>query len=143
MISVTRAVSIGEDEISIDYVRSGGPGGQNVNKVATAAQLRFDIANSPNLPDDVRKRLVKLGGSRVTSDGVLIIDARRYRTQEKNREDAVNRLIKLIRKAAQKPKPRRKTKPPRQSKEKRLESKRRRSATKEMRKPIKTNAHDS
>lgn len=142
MIRITDGISIGEDEITIDFVRSGGPGGQNVNKVATAAQLRFDAAGSPNLPEDVRKRLISLGGKRVTSDGILVIDARRFRTQEKNRDDAVNRLVELIRKASVRPKTRRKTKPSRQSKEKRLEQKRRRSAIKERRKPVKTDAGD-
>ncbi len=142
MIRISHGISIDEHEISIDYVRSGGPGGQNVNKVATAAQLRFDMANSPNLPEDVRVRLLRLGGRRVSSDGILVIDARRFRTREKNREDAIKRLIELIRKAAVTQKTRHKTKPSRESREKRLEAKRRRGAAKELRKAVKTDGLD-
>jgi ribosome-associated protein len=133
MISVTRSISIHESEIHTDFVRSSGPGGQNVNKVATAVQLRFDVTSSPSLPDDVRQRLIRLAGKRMTTGGVLIIDARRYRTQEQNREDAVNRLVEVIRQAAHKPKIRRATKPTLASKQRRLESKRRHSETKRRR----------
>ena len=111
MIEVTAFVSLDESEIQLDFVRSSGPGGQNVNKVATAAQLRFDVRNSPSLEADVKERLAKLAGSRMTEDGVLIIEARRYRTQEQNRFDAVQRLVTLIQKALVKPKIRRATRP--------------------------------
>lgn len=133
MICVTRTISIDEAEIREEFIRASGPGGQNVNKVATAVQLRFDVTNSASLPDDVRERLIRLAGRRMTGDGVLIIEARRYRTQQRNRQDARDRLIELIRKAVKKPKPRRKTKPTLASKKRRMETKRRRSDTKRTR----------
>ncbi len=133
MIQVTPDIAIYEKEIQLDFIRSSGPGGQNVNKVATAVQLRFDVANSYFLTDEVLQRLISLAGGRMTDKGILIINAQRFRTQGANREDAINRLVELIRKAAQKPAIRRKTKPTRASKEKRLEFKRKRSATKHLR----------
>jgi ribosome-associated protein len=133
MLKVTRSISIDEDEISEVFIRSSGPGGQNVNKVATAVQLRFDVANSPSLPDDVRERLIRLAGKRMTDSGELVIDARQFRTQLKNRADARERLAELIRRAAVRPKPRKRTKPTRASKERRLDGKRRRSQTKKRR----------
>jgi ribosome-associated protein len=136
MIQVTPAISIDESEIQEHFIRASGPGGQNVNKVATAVQLRFNVAGSLSLPHDVRERLVRLAGRRVTEGGILIIEARRFRTQEQNRQDAVNRLIRLIQTAAEKPKPRRKTRPTVASKKRRLDTKHRRSETKSRRRPV-------
>jgi ribosome-associated protein len=136
MIQVNENISLDENEIQEEFVRASGPGGQNVNRVATAVQLRFDIANSASLPEDVRRRLLRLGGSRVTREGILVIDARRFRTQEQNRSDARERLIGLVRKAAEKPKPRHKTKPTAASKRKRIQEKRRRSRIKQQRQPV-------
>jgi ribosome-associated protein len=135
MIKITKNIAINENEIEEQFIRASGPGGQHVNRAATAVQLRFDVANSPSLPDTVRERLVHLAGSRMTEDGVLIVEARRFRTQDRNRQDAINRLVKLIRKAARKPKTRRKTKPTRASKERRLRNKRHRGEIKRMRRP--------
>jgi ribosome-associated protein len=132
-IPITPTLAIDESELEITFVRSSGPGGQNVNKVATAAQLRFDAAHSRSLPDDVRSRLIARAGSRLTRDGELIITARRFRTQERNRADAIARLVEMIRSAATPPKRRRKTKTPRAAKARRVDAKRRRSATKRMR----------
>ncbi|OGW55209.1 MAG: peptide chain release factor I [Nitrospirae bacterium RBG_19FT_COMBO_55_12] len=133
MIPITPTISIGDSEIQLHFVRSSGPGGQNVNKVATAVQLRFDVGNSPSLPGDVRTRLIRLAGRRVTQDGILIIEARQFRTQERNREDAIERLVELIRQATQKPKPRKKTKPSKAAKERRIEGKKQRGVVKKMR----------
>jgi ribosome-associated protein len=132
-IDISPTLSIDESELEITFVRSSGPGGQNVNKVATAAQLRFDAAHARSLPDDVRARLISRAGSRITRDGVLIITARRFRTQERNRADAIERLVEMIRTAATPPKHRRKTKVSRAAKANRVDAKRRRSVTKRLR----------
>ena len=139
MIYITADITIDEREIQEAFIHASGPGGQNVNKVATAVQLRFDVTNSPSLPDDVRERLFRLAGRGITAQGILIIDARRFRTQERNRKDAIQRLVELIRKAAEKPRPRRKTKPTLTSKKRRLETKKYRGQTKRMRRPVKRN----
>jgi len=135
MIHITRTITIDESEIQEYFVRASGPGGQNVNKVATTVQLRFDVANSRSLPEEVRTRLTSLAGNRITEDGILIIDARRFRTQSRNREDAIARLVELIRNAAQRPKIRRKTRPTLASKIRRLESKHRVAESKRLRGP--------
>ena len=134
MLYITPNISIDEREISEEFVRSSGPGGQNVNKVATAVKLRFDVLRSPSLPNEVRNRLIHLAGRKINRKGELIIDARRFRTQEKNRKDAIDRLIGLVRKAVQKPKPRFKTRPTLASREHRLETKHKRSGIKQARK---------
>jgi ribosome-associated protein len=133
MIQVTRTIGIGEHELEERFVRASGPGGQNVNKLSSAVQLRFDVRRSPSLPDDVRARLERLAGRRLTREGVLVIIAQRHRTQERNRQDALDRLIELIRQAAVAPTPRRPTKPTKGSRERRLESKKRRASIKGLR----------
>ena len=137
MIRVTNNIALGEDEIEEQFIRSSGPGGQNVNKVATAVQVRFDVARSPNLPEPVRERLKRLAGRRLTGDGVLVIDARRYRTRERNRRDALDRLVALVRKAAIAPTPRKATRPTAASRRRRLEGKQRRGALKRGRRNVK------
>ena len=132
MIQIASSIYIRENELAFDYIRASGPGGQNVNKVATAVQLRFDLRAS-SLPDDVRKRLIKLAGKRVTHESVLVLEAKQYRTQEQNREDAIQRLVDWIRKATVKPKKRTKTKPTAASREKRLKSKKVRGEVKRLR----------
>ena len=133
MIRITDTIAIGEDELSERFIRAAGPGGQNVNKVATAVQLRFDARRSPNLPEEVRTRLMRLAGRRLTRDGVLVIIAQRFRTQERNREDATERLVSLIRQAAVRPTPRRPTRPTKASRERRLTAKKRRAGVKSLR----------
>lgn len=132
-LDVTDTISIADDELAVEFVRSSGPGGQNVNKVSTAVQLRFDVTHSPSLPEDVKLRLKTLAGSRMTREGVLVIDARRHRSQVQNRQDALERLTALIKQAAVRPRPRRKTRPTLASKTRRLDSKKRRSQTKRLR----------
>jgi ribosome-associated protein len=130
MIRVTRSIQLDESEIEEQFVRASGPGGQNVNKVASAVQLRFDAARSPALPDDVRARLMELAGRRLTREGVIVIFADRFRTQERNRADALERLLEMIRAAAVRPTIRRATRPTLASKRRRLEGKQRRGQTK-------------
>jgi len=130
---ITPNISIPDDEIAISFVRSSGPGGQNVNKVATAAQLRFSVAASPSLPGEVKDRLRLLAGARMTAEGTLIIDARRFRSQRRNRQDAMDRLAELIRRAAARPKVRRRTSPTAASRRRRLDAKHRRSDIKRLR----------
>jgi ribosome-associated protein len=133
MIRITDRISIDERELDERFVRASGPGGQNVNKLSSAVQLRFDVRGSPSLPPDVRMRLERLAGQRLTREGVLVIMAQRHRTQERNRADARERLIELVRRASVAPTPRRPTKPSRGAKERRLATKKNRSGIKSLR----------
>lgn len=135
MLRITSRIRLDESEIEERFIRASGPGGQRVNKTATAVQLRFRVVDSPSLPEPVRERLLRLGGARVDKRGVLTIEARRYRDQARNREDALERLARLIRKAAEKPAPRRPTKPTKASQQRRLDEKRQRGAIKKSRRP--------
>jgi ribosome-associated protein len=133
-MQISPTLTIPDSELTIDFVRASGPGGQNVNKVATAVQLRFDVRNSLSLTEEVKARLVKLAGAKMTGDGVLLIEAKRYRTQEQNRADAELRLVALIQKALVPPKRRRPTRPTMASKARRVENKKRRGEIKRLRK---------
>ena len=133
MIRITDTISIDESELSESFVRASGPGGQNVNKVSSAVQLRFDVRQSPSLPNDVALRLMRLAGKRLTKDGVVVIIAQQHRTQERNREDARHWLVAMIRQAAVKPTPRRQTKVPKAQRRERLEAKKHRSTIKKLR----------
>ncbi len=133
MLQITDSIAIDESELEERFVRASGPGGQNVNKVASAVELRFDASRSPALDDEVRERLKRIAGSRMTAEGVIVIDARRFRTQAQNREDARERLAEMLRSALTRPKRRRKTRPTAASREQRIQSKRRRSDTKRRR----------
>ncbi|MEI2743155.1 MAG: alternative ribosome rescue aminoacyl-tRNA hydrolase ArfB [Candidatus Competibacter sp.] len=136
MIEVTPNIDLDEAELQFQFKLASGPGGQNVNKVATAAELRFDAARSPSLPESVRARLLTLAGSRATQAGELLITARRFRSQERNRQDAIERLIALIQEAAEVPKPRLKTRPSRAAKQRRMDAKRRIGDKKQTRRPV-------
>jgi ribosome-associated protein len=132
MVEISPSFQIDERELQIDFIRASGPGGQNVNKVATAVQLRFDVRVS-SLPEEVKARLIHLAGKRITSDGVLLIEARRFRTQEQNREDAIRRFVDLVRKSLVKPKTRKKTKPTAAARKERLNAKKRKGEIKKLR----------
>ncbi len=135
MIRITRTIHLDEGELEFRFARASGPGGQHVNKVESMVQLRFDVANSPSLPDEVRARLMTIARRRLTREGILVIRAQRYRMQERNRQDALNRLIELIQRAAKRPRPRKPTRPTAASRRERIDEKRRRSAVKRLRRP--------
>ena len=136
MIKINPTLAIDESEIHEEFIRASGPGGQNVNKVATAVQLRFDVKRSRSLPDCVRERLILSAKGRINNEGILIIDSRRFRTQQANRQDGIKRLVELIHKAAQEPQIRHKTRPTLASKMRRLETKYHRARVKELRRPV-------
>ena len=136
MLRITDTITIPESEITLSFVRADGPGGQHVNKTATAVQLRFDVARSPSLPEPVRKRLMRLAGRRLSSEGILIINARSQRSQKQNREEALERLAQFVRSAARPPRYRKPTQPSAASRRRRLEGKRRRARLKQSRRPV-------
>jgi len=133
MIEITSSLSLDENEIQLDFIRSSGPGGQNVNKVASGVQLRYNISTANTLPDEVKQRLYSIARNRISEDGVLIIEAKRFRTQEQNRVDALARLVALIQQASEPPKPRKKTRPSAAARAKRVDEKRQRGVIKQLR----------
>ena len=137
LIEISETLSIEENDIQLDFILASGPGGQHVNKVCTAVQLRFDVAHSDALSDEIRHRLIKIAGNKMTEDGILVIKARRFRSQDKNRKDAMKRLSDLICQASVRPKTRRKTKTPAAAREKRLTAKKKRGETKRQRRAVK------
>lgn len=136
MLRITDTIAIPESELTLSFVRADGPGGQHVNKTATAVQLRFDVARSPSLPEPVRRRLMRLAGRRLSSEGILIIDARSQRSQKQNREEARERLVDLVRSAAKPPRRRKPTRPSKASRRRRLEGKRQRARLKQSRRAV-------
>lgn len=142
MIEITNKISLNENELQFSFVRASGPGGQNVNKVSTVAQLKFDLRNNNSLPTEVKERLQKLVGKKLNNDGTIIIDARRFRSQERNKQDAIERLVALIKKSVEKPKARKKTKPTKAAKLKRLDSKRKKSNLKKNRTAMKRDSFE-
>ena len=136
-LQISHGLSLQESELQFQFVRSSGPGGQNVNKTSTAVQLRFDVRNSASLPEGVRARLIRLCGQRLNAEGTLIIEARRHRTQKQNRKEAIERLVELVARAAERPRVRLKTRPSRAAREKRLGAKQSRSRTKKQRRSVK------
>jgi ribosome-associated protein len=135
-IQVTPLLALDENELRWIFMRSSGPGGQHVNKVSTAVQLRFDVMNSPSIPDNIRARLLRMAANMINDDGIMVINARRFRSQFRNRQDALERLIDVLREATIPPKTRRRTKPTAASKRRRLQAKRRRSALKRLRRRV-------
>ena len=143
MIYVTDSINLHESEIQLDFIRSSGPGGQNVNKVSSAVQLRFDTSSCPALTEEIRSRLKQISGRRMTAGGILIIEARRYRTQERNRQDAIDRLVALIRRAADEPRPRRRTRPSAAARQRRLTAKKQRAEIKRRRSRVRIPGEDA